>query len=367
MLKIIFKPTERCNSNCRYCDVVRKRKTPDMTREMLKLVFSRIGEYLAATPGEAVKLVWHGGEPLLLGADYFRFAADCEDRFLGAEKKRLLHSVQSNLTLLTPEILDAAKLLRLESFGTSYEPMPEVRGFGHGVDWQAYNKKLESAVELLKSSGFRYGIIYVVTRKSLDRATDIFHALTNFCGQGGVIINPVLIYGEDPCGLRITPEQFAGFIGEIFPVWWKNRQRYPSIFPFEQYVNNIIHGEKSLSCNDSGDCARSFMYIGPAGSVSQCGRAADWNIVSYGNIRERSLAEILADGRRGDFERRNVLLRTGECRGCRLWGLCHGGCPLDSFPANGDILHKSYLCQATKIFVEKYFEPITGTRYDEKN
>jgi hypothetical protein len=47
-----------------------------------------------------------------------------------------------------------------------------------------------------------------------------------------------------------------------------------------------------------------------------------------------------------------------------LWGLCNGGCPLDPFPEFGDIFHKTSLCAATRTFVEKYFEPITGHKYN---
>jgi sulfatase maturation enzyme AslB (radical SAM superfamily) len=54
----------------------------------------------------------------------------------------------------------------------------------------------------------------------------------------------------------------------------------------------------------------------------------------------------------------------GDCEGCRFWLICHGGCPLDSSAVTKSFQHKSYWCNATKLFLEKYFEPITGLRLE---
>jgi uncharacterized protein len=79
---VILKATEKCNSNCSYCDVVRKDGTGrSMPIDVLETVFRRVNEYLIAFPGEEVELNWHGGEPLILGTDYFREAInDPHDR-----------------------------------------------------------------------------------------------------------------------------------------------------------------------------------------------------------------------------------------------------------------------------------------------
>ncbi|HIJ68919.1 MAG TPA: radical SAM protein, partial [Deltaproteobacteria bacterium] len=69
MATVIFKATEACNARCIYCDVVHKkpRNPVTMPLETLELFFSRINEFLTEKPQEKLDLVWHGGEPLLLG------------------------------------------------------------------------------------------------------------------------------------------------------------------------------------------------------------------------------------------------------------------------------------------------------------
>jgi MoaA/NifB/PqqE/SkfB family radical SAM enzyme len=67
---------------------------------------------------------------------------------------------------------------------------------------------------------------------------------------------------------------------------------------------------------------------------------------------------------RGPLRERSALLKKGECGACRFWAICHGGCPLDSYADHSDFAHKTDWCAAKKLFLEKYFEPITGTRFD---
>ncbi len=64
------------------------------------------------------------------------------------------------------------------------------------------------------------------------------------------------------------------------------------------------------------------------------------------------------------YRARQLHLEQGECKGCRLWTVCHGGCPLDSYAETGDWMRKSPLCAYKKGFIEKYFEPITGVRFE---
>ncbi len=280
MANIIFKPTEKCNSNCAYCDVVAKggpRST--MTPEMLAVVFSRINEYLLENPSEKVNLIWHGGEPLMLGVDYFREAFELQEKLCGRTKDRLMHSMQTNMTLFDEKFAEVLLRLGIRSLGSSYDPEPGVRGPGAGRDTAAYNRMFLRGVSLAERLGFTWSVIYVVTRRSLTAPLDIFHFLSNFSQNGQFMMTPVLLYGEDKLGIGITPAEFADFLGAIFPLWWKTRKRYPNIKPFSGYVKNIIDGDLTVGCVDSGNCDKNHVYIGPDGMTSQCGRSADWDII----------------------------------------------------------------------------------------
>ncbi|MBN2213040.1 MAG: radical SAM protein [Bacteroidales bacterium] len=362
MATIIIKVTEKCNSNCRYCDVVRKENTgKTMSLDIIRLLFQRTNEYLLDNPDETLDFLWHGGEPLLPGAAYYKHIIDFQKNYCPDTGNRISHSIQTNLTCFTEEFVSIFNAMGIKSVGTSYDPEPHMRGPGKNIDTLSYNKKFIRALKILDKYDIGWGMIYVVTGMSLKDPLGVFYFLTNFLLTGGVNFNPVLIYDEERKYLSVTPVQFVEFLGAIFPVWWENRNRYPDVEPFKSLVNNIIHGHRSLACVDSGSCTYHHINISPEGDTSQCGRSSDWKLLDYGNIRDSKISEILRHPERDQLEKRNRILMEGECAGCRFWEICHGGCPLDAWSKHRDFNHKSEWCYAKKGFIEKYFEPVTGS------
>jgi uncharacterized protein len=359
MATVIFKPTEACNARCIYCDVVHKKPRPPITMPLstLELFFSRLNEFLSEKPEENVEVIWHGGEPLLLGPDYFAKALQFQEKLCPESSHRIRHSIQSNLTLFSREFTPILKKLGINSLGTSYDPIENLRGLGRKRDSAAYNHHFMKGLSLAEEEGFSWGLIYVVTKLSLDNPLKIYQFLANLCLKGAFNFNPVLLYGGKLEHLKITPEEYVDFLGAIFPFWWQNRGANPGVEPFSSLVGNLLEGRVSLGCGDSGTCAYNYINVLPDGSLSHCGRAADWGLLDYGSIFEKSFAQVLADPQRNTLMQRNTILPKTDCQGCRFWHICHGGCPLDAWSATGSFLHKSEWCYAKRGFIEKYFEP----------
>ena len=365
MATLILKATEKCNSDCYYCDVVYKQQSgASMSPDVLEAVFVRIDEYLKACPSEKIELLWHGGEPLLVGPEYFRLALTFQDKHCPETKYRIQHAMQTNMTCFTEEFVHVFHEIGITCVGTSYDPEPHMRGPGRPINSDLYNKMFMNGIGILERNGFGWGMIYVVTKKSLAKPLDVFLFLTNLKLSGGVSFNPVLIYDEYRKDISITPDEYVEFLGKIFPYWWKHRHRYFDLDPFRSLVSNIIDGNRSLACGDSGDCVYHHINVTPDGETSQCGRSADWNLLPYGNIKEKTLVEILQDSQRNQLAERVPFLRRTECGACRFWELCHGGCPLDSYSQHKSFMHKSEWCQAKRGFIEKHFEPVTGVKFE---
>lgn len=364
MKVIIFKPIEACNSNCIYCDVVKKKVDTRMSEELLELTFRRIGEYLEEKPGERIQLIWHGGEPCLLPPEYFRKALEYQHKYCNGKATSIEHAIQSNLTIITQEHIAVLKDMGIRTIGTSYDPEPGIRGPGKKRDSEWYNKNFFKGIRMLDDHGISWGIIYVITRHSLKNPLDIFYFLTNIKLGAGPCLNPVKLYHEDKHNLLLTHEELAGWYGTVFKEWYIHQERYPHIRPFEMIMNALESGNPSLGCEDSGQCAYNWAYIGPDGETSQCGRAGDHYLLSYGNIKNKTLQEVFTDKQRDLIARRNEVLTNGPCKDCRFWGLCHGGCPLDTYIKYHDFRHKYPNCKTRKLLFEKYIEPITGLKAD---
>ena len=363
MITIVFKPTEACNARCLYCDVVHKHSpvTRKMRPDVLELFYVRVNEFLTERPGEGVQIIWHGGEPLLSGPEFFALALKLQQEHCAKTSDRISHRIQTNLTLFSSAFAKCFRELGIRSVGTSYDPIPDVRGLGKTCDSASYNKRFFEGVRLLEREGFGWGMIYVVTKLSLEKPLDIFYFLTNLRPSDGIMFNPVLLYDARLEHLEVSPAEFADFLGVIFPTWWRHRARYPLIEPFASLTRNLVEKQNSVPCVDSGQCAYSHMNLVPDGRVSQCGRSFDWGLLDYGSILDKSIAQILADPQRTELLRRNEVLRDGECKGCRFWTICHGGCPLDGWIEGGSFMHKTSWCNAKRRFIEKYFEPTVSS------
>jgi len=360
MITIIFKAVEKCNSNCIYCGVKKKHQNVIMKYELLQDILQKINDYLLLNPKEIISFIWHGGETCLLGADYFFKAIAFIDKYCSTTKNRIKHLVQSNLTLINQEIIDAFKILGIDSVGSSYEFIPHIRGFGKERDSVAYNKKFFEGVNLLEKNGLTWGVIYVVHKQSLKNPMEVFHILSNLNVSCGPQFNKIYIYDEDKYNLAITGREYADFLGAILPFWWEHKERFSRISPFSDFFDSYTHKINRMGCELTGKCSHSWIYIGSTGKITQCGRAGDFGILSYGDIQNQTFEEAMTHPLREDIKNRVSILKETECKDCRFWTVCHGGCPLDAIMVKGNINQKSVHCDWVKPFLKEYFEPITG-------
>ena len=134
MPTLIFKETEACNSNCIYCDVIARKKPRPISTERLEKVFVNINEYLEKYPKEHFSIVWHGGEPCIVGVDFYKRVLEFQNKHCPGTKDRIEHDVQTNLTLISEELISVFEQLGVKRVGTSYEPYKGIRGFGPNRD-----------------------------------------------------------------------------------------------------------------------------------------------------------------------------------------------------------------------------------------
>lgn len=362
MPTIIVEPTHACNAACAYCYAADRDPGPAtvMSRETLELLFVRIDAYLAERPRETMGLVWHGGEPLLAGPEFFAAALEFQQRHCPGTATRIRHAIQSNLTLLTSELAGLLKRLGIRTVGSSCDPCTGLRGLGPARDAAAYHRRYLEGLELLRKEGLGAGVIYVVTRHVLDRPLEVFHQLLALPATGPIDFSPVVPQEESADELGVSGEEYGAFLGAIFPEWWAGRDHYPDVGPFSLLARNLLEGVRQLPCRDSGRCAHLYLNLAPDGRLSHCNRTTDCPLLDFGNLHDRTLAEAFADPKREPLLLRNRILFEGECRGCRFWPICHGGCPMDAWTRTGSLMHRSLFCEAKRGFIERHVEPLIG-------
>lgn len=365
MVSVVVKPTVRCNATCIYCNSHHGARSDQdtMTDDVLDRFFRCVDEFLADRPSERLTVLWHGGEPLLMGPEFFEKALDRQQRRCADTQGRITHRMQSNLTLFSSRFADVFRGLGIFGIGTSYETLDGLRGLGRERNSTAYRESFLRGIRVLEEERLGWGLIYVVTRGALDRPRETYGELVELKPDGNINFHAVTTPPEDPHGLAVTPRQFADFLGAVFELWWPERERRPHVEPFRVLTLAAGDGTPRLSCKEAGNCAATHAGLEPDGTWSQCGRASDRRLLGYGTVFDRSLSDVLGDSARLEIGQRQALLMEGECKGCRFWPLCHGGCPIDSWDATGSFGHKTPWCETKRVFMEEYFEPITGYRY----
>jgi len=362
VLSLVVKVTTRCNSNCRYC-LLRGVERRSMEESTLDTLFERIGEHLEADLNGTVEILWHGGEPLLRGADFFRRARDLSHSQLGDALPRLRQSMQTNLTALDEELLELLGELDIRSLGTSFDPLPGMRGPGRSVDSVSYNRRFLAALTLLERQGLPWGLIYVVTRRSLDRPLDVFWALTNLNPAGAINFNPVIVNDQARADLALTPDQYVGFLGAVHALWYPTRSRYPDVEPFSSIHKVLLEGGVEDRPQDVDSAQARELLIEPDGSAFCSRFPADAQPVRVGHLGERPLKDLADEARRHHAARQRSASRTAACETCRLWAVCRGGYAMDAFSQYEEITADSQWCHARKQFIEQHVEPLTGRRF----
>jgi uncharacterized protein len=312
-------------------------------------MYAELGAYARQVGVKKVTFLWHGGEPLLLGKSFYAAAWKNSLR-LREEGLRVRHLIQSNLLLLDQEWVELLRQFDLRT-GTSVDPIGEVRVHRNGrLQYPEWLEKFSLACQ----EGLPLGVVFTATSRHKGRAADIYHFFKNlqsFSPKGiGVRINPVHLTGYEAsiheAGQMIAPADFGEFLYQIWKLWMEDGRLFP-VSPLEGWVN----GERQI-CELRGRCQEHFLSIDGRGDIYTCGRFADTG-PSLGNIQRDNLKTILQHPQRLKLCRREQSLQQGQCRKCRLWKYCHGGCPALAELYFGDSSKASPFCLAYRVFFEK--------------
>ena len=352
---LMIKPAgSSCNLGCSYCYYLDKadiygRKEPVMSEAMLKLV---IRSYMETCQTPEVVFNWHGGEPLILGKEFFRKVIAFEREF--GEGRKILNTVQTNGTLLDAEW---AGLLAEGGFLTGIS----IDGPAHIHDRYRMDRKgsptfdkVIAGIEYLKKGGAEFNTMSTINRASEGQGKEVYSFLKEI-GSRYMQFMPVV---EHILNGRIVPPQTSGaslaewsvsdtgfgqFMCDIFDEW------------IRQDVGNYFvgHFDATLArwCGvQPGTCAYAETCGGNAviehnGDVYMCDHFV-YPEYRLGNIQDKSLREMLTSEQmiRFGISKRNGL--PHKCQRCKWLPLCNGECPKHRFSmAENDLPGLNALCR----------------------
>ena len=305
-----------------------------MTYEMLETF---IREYIAANDVPEVLFNWHGGEPLLMGLDFYRKAIQLQKKY--ASGKIIRNALQTNATLVTAEWAD---FFRENGFliGVSLDGPKDVHDcYRAGKGGGSTSERVVKGIAELYKAGVDYNIMATVNHKSEGRGLEIYQFLKG-AGTRFIQFMPVLehvkdgrIVSPDEEGSQIAPwsvsaEGFGRFLCDIFDYWV--RHDVGSVF-INQFDSTLAMwcGEQPGTCTFAQTCGGNSV-IEHNGDLYPCDHFVyeDYRI---GNVLETDLRTLMTSEKQIRFgiDKRNGLPK--KCVTCRWYFACHGECPQHRF------------------------------------
>ncbi len=348
----LIKPASgACNLACRYCfynDEGENRSIRNygmMDRETAHILIDK-----ALAGGDGASFGFQGGEPTLAGLDFFRDFSD----YAGtkADRRKFSFALQTNGYTLDDEwadfFRDAHFLIGLSLDGNlKCHDENRVDHQGRGSFKTVFNN-----ARLLQRHKVDFNILTTTTRQIASRIDELyaFYKRNGFSYlQFTPCIDPIAEErGSQPWSL--TSEDYGRFLIRLFRLYhrdWKNGE-YVSIRYFDNLISLMITGWAE-ECGLNGICG-SYYVIEADGSVFPC----DFYVLDgyrIGNIRTDSFEEL--DRRRQEigFVEKSKTVHE-DCRNCRYYRLCRGGCRRDREDFSTGTIGKTYLCKAFRTFFD---------------
>jgi uncharacterized protein len=312
-----------------------------MSVSVIDAALRNLADYMNRNSDCAATLLWHGGEPMLMGESFYRKVLELHRTVMG---DWATHVMQSNLTLADKSLLGLlSELLNGGGIGTSLDPFSDYRGLKNG---QSYLQRWYEGYELAKGLGFRVGMVYVVHGRSVGIGKKIYHYFKNL-GLDSLTLIPL----EEPAGLfagpRLDAHSWGVFLTEVYAAW----ERDHGSLPVEPFVNwfggDSPEDAFPASHTESLNCCEPTLAISPEGDVYACVRQLDIGAGRIGNIVSDPVERLLAHPDAWWRSRRRELIRRGECGSCRWWRFCAGGCA-----AASGTCHRTVWCEGYQLFFE---------------
>ncbi len=347
---IMCKPAcGRCNLNCAYCYYTMKPQDlyPGVKRFAMsdEVLENYTRQYLEAQPIRC-EFGWQGGEPTLMGLDFFRKAVAFQKKY-GNPMQQVTNSLQTNGTLLTDEW---CRFLAENNFlvGISLDGPPQwhdtFRRDHH--DKPSFHKAWRG-LELCRRYGVEFNVLVTLNSVNAPHAGDIYRYFTNR-GIHYLQFIPILERTEDgtPTPFSCTPEQFGDVATEVFDLWRRRDVGTVSVRLIDSVLHSILFGRASTCCY-SERCANAHI-VEWNGDVYVCDHFVfeEWNM---GNLMERPLSELVTDPLLETFASLKTDL-PDMCRNCEYLDCCHGGCPKHHMPIGTDPARTNYYCAGLKRF-----------------
>ena len=369
-IHVLAKPSgATCNLACSYCFFLDKELLyPNskfrMSEETLE---AYIRQLIESHRSNQVTVAWQGGEPTLMGIDFYRKAIQFQEKYR-KPGMTFENTMQTNGTLLNDEW---CQFFKENDFliGISIDG-PRNLHDAHRVDKGGAPTfdKVMRGLRLLQKHGVEYNVLVTVNRLTADQPKKIYRFLRDEAGTEWIQFIPV-IERMNPDGLNLVqegqqvshrsvrPEQFGRFLIQVFDEWVQNDVGKVYVQTFEAALRNWMRLPTSGMCVFEKTCGYG-LALEHNGDLYACDHFVEPNYL-LGNIKEEHMLQMVGSDEQMRFGQDKYDTLPKYCLECPVLFACNGECPKNRFIHTSDgEPGLNYLCAGYKAFFQRVDEPM---------
>jgi len=342
-----------CNLGCRYCYYLDKEHlypSGESFRMADDILERYIAQHVEACPDEVIRFSWHGGEPTVLGLDYFRKIVTLQREYQPSNQ-RIANGMQTNGTLL-----DEAwcRFLAEEGFavGLSLDGPRELHDqYRVTRNGRPTHELTMNGYKLLREHGVYTDVLCVINSDNVRYPTEVYRFFKQI--EAPYVSFLPLVEPQPNAGNAVNPltvpaEAWGDFLCTIFDEWVSEDIGRIKVQIFEEAARTAFGQEHSLCifrpvCGDipvvehDGDFFSCDHFVNPEHRL--------------GNIRRTPLVELLESPAQRAFGQAKLETLPQYCRVCDVRDMCNGECPKNRFCRTPDgETGLNYLCAGYKQF-----------------
>jgi uncharacterized protein len=366
---VLGKPSgATCNLDCTYCFFLSKEKLYPNSRFRMtdELLEAYIRQMIESQRGPEVTIAWQGGEPTLMGLDFYKRSIEYEQKY-ARPGTTIQHTMQTNGILLN----DAwCEFFREHDFliGLSLDGPQEMHDT-YRVDkgGAATFHKVMRAARLLRKHKVKFNILTTVNAANADHPLEVYRFLRDEVGTQFIQFIPIVerINEQGEIGFQegnqvsersVKPEQWGTFLTTIFDEWVRRDVGTVFVQMFDAALASWVGAPPAL-CIFSETCGNA-LALEHNGDLYSCDHFVEPKYL-LGNITQRHMIELVSSDQQRQFglNKRDTLPRY--CRECEVRFACHGECPKNRFIETPDgEPGLNYLCAGYKAFFNHINRPM---------
>lgn len=346
---LLIKPASAdCNLRCEYCFYISRQSLyPETTHHRMgNLVLEKLISSYMATDQPQYTFGWQGGEPTLMGVDFFRRVTDLQQKYV-RNGALVSNGLQTNATLLTDEF--AAHLAKYRFLvGVSLDGPPELHDhFRVKIDGSNSHYRVLKGIECLQRHQVEFNVLVLVNSHNVRHAKEIYQYL---CDMGVYYQQyiPCTEFDKDgrPLPYTITGAEWGQFLIELYQQWYSKDSRKVSIRLFDAIMNLMANGDYYL-CHMAGNCQQYFV-VEYNGDVYPCDFFVD-SSKHLGNITSNTWETLLNHPGYQQFGSQKAAWND-LCVTCPFLRFCSGDCLKQRFYGGEDPQRLSWLCEGWRAF-----------------